>query len=373
MEFLLSPEVAAFQESLRKLLAVECPWESLNLPVPEGNAAPLVSGFAEPVYRRLIELGGTLAPLPESAGGLGLGLLAVVAMMEELGSSLAAVPAAETVALGVCPVRRLAMSEAIRAMLDGAHCGDAVCTAALLSHPKGCVASEAGGALTLTGEQLLVPSAAEARYLLVSAELKGEAVLALVDRAATTAAQYRTEAVATLDLRRPFARVVCAGTPAIFLGTVTDVTGDPQIPMFLESRVAFAAELAGIAQRVVAVTVEYVKNRQQFGRPIGSFQTIQHALADMHLTAEQLLALTRFAGWCADADRAQFADAGLAACAFAAKEIPPLVEKAIQLHGGIGFTYEYPLHAFLRRALVTAQLLGGAHENAIALAKRAIG
>src|SRR5262249_46285979 len=141
----------------------------------------------------------------------------------------------------------------------------------------------------------------------------------------------------------------------------------------LESRVAFAAELAGIASRTLEMTVEYVKTRQQFGRPIGTFQAIQHALADMHVAAEQLLALVRFAAWAADSDRSQFPDAALAACAFAADEVPSIVECATQLHGGIGFTYEFPLHAFLRRALVTAQLLGGAERNAELLARRYVG
>ena len=110
-----------------------------------------------------------------------------------------------------------------------------------------------------------------------------------------------------------------------------------------------AAELTGICEAVVARTVDYVKTRKQFDQPIGSFQAVQHKLADMHLDAESVSALVSFAAWAADYSKDQFALASSSALAHALEVAPRVVETAIQLHGGIGFTWEFDLHLYLRR------------------------
>lgn len=375
MDFLLSPEIVTFQESLRKFLADELPWESIVAPVEGTTNTAHVPRGSTALYLQLVELGLTVAPLSEAAGGLGLGLLSVVAMMEELGRALVPVPIVETVALGICPLLQLTLTPEVRAALDEVHSGGARCSGALVGELDGeqltLAPTETAGRLTISGAASLVPAAASAKYLFLVGDLGGRSTLVLVDRSALPDESFVITETPTLDLGRAFSRIAFCKAEAMVVGELPGLgSGELALPTMLESRLAFAAELSGIALRVVGVTVDYVKDRHQFGRPIGSFQAIQHALTDMHVATEQLRALVRFAAWCGDVDRSQFGDTALAACAFAAKEVPVLVEKSIQLHGGIGFTYEYPLHAFLRRALVTAQLIGGADQNAQLLAKR---
>jgi len=115
------------------------------------------------------------------------------------------------------------------------------------------------------------------------------------------------------------------------------------------SRIVRAAEMSGAVGRAVEMTVEYVKTRNQFGAPIGTFQAVQHRLADMHVQAEALRSLVLFAGWAADSAPDQVALAALAACRYGCDVSGDIIEGAIQLHGGIGFTWEYDLHLFLRR------------------------
>lgn len=114
-------------------------------------------------------------------------------------------------------------------------------------------------------------------------------------------------------------------------------------------RVLRAAEMSGAVARAIEMTVDYVKTRQQFGVPVGGFQAVQHRLADMHANGEALRALVAFAAWSADRSPDQLSLASPAALRFACDVSAEIVEGAIQLHGGIGFTWEYDLHYFLRR------------------------
>ena len=115
-------------------------------------------------------------------------------------------------------------------------------------------------------------------------------------------------------------------------------------------RVLRAAEMAGVAHRAVSMTTEYVKTRKQFGAPIGSFQGVQHQLAEIFLKAEAMDSLSRFAGWALDASPEQRDVSARSAQIYSCENGPSVVETALQLHGGIGFTWEYDLHLFLRRA-----------------------
>lgn len=120
--------------------------------------------------------------------------------------------------------------------------------------------------------------------------------------------------------------------------------------------VLVASELAGIAQRSVEMTQEYVKTRKQFGAAIGSFQAVQQQLADAYLKSESLISLVQFAAWTYSSSREQLPLAAKSALGFAIDVVPLIVETAIQLHGGIGFTWEYDLHLYLRRARMLSAL-----------------
>ena len=125
--------------------------------------------------------------------------------------------------------------------------------------------------------------------------------------------------------------------------------------IFITACIFAVSELCAVAAKVLEMTLEYVKIRKQFGKAIGSFQAIQHRLAEMCLLSEQAISLNRFAVWCLDNDSQQFPQAALGAKGFASEFVPQLIEMAIQVHGGIGFTYEYDLHLYLRRALMLSE------------------
>lgn len=119
-----------------------------------------------------------------------------------------------------------------------------------------------------------------------------------------------------------------------------------------------ASEMCGVMKRAVSMTVDYAKTRVQFGVPIGSFQAVAHPLADSFVKVEGLTSLTQFSAWAFDNSPSQADMTALSAWKFAETHGASTVERAIQLHGGVGFTYEYPLHKYLRRAKVL-EVLGG--------------
>lgn len=124
-----------------------------------------------------------------------------------------------------------------------------------------------------------------------------------------------------------------------------------------------ANELAGISARVIDMTRDYVTQRKQFGVPVGGFQAVQHGIAEMHVQAECMRSAAEFAAWSIENSAEQAAFAGLSALSYACDNAPLIVEKAIQLHGGIGFTWEYDLHLYLRRVRTLAALYAQAVDN----------
>lgn len=133
-----------------------------------------------------------------------------------------------------------------------------------------------------------------------------------------------------------------------------------------------ASEMSGACEKVVEMTTQYVKDRTQFNVPIGGFQAVQHKLADMYLSSEALRALSRFAAWAVDNSKEQVALSARAAISFACENAAQLVESAIQLHGGIGFTWEYDLHLYLRRIKTIEAFFKGwsGAEGVLAAAQR---
>jgi hypothetical protein len=134
-----------------------------------------------------------------------------------------------------------------------------------------------------------------------------------------------------------------------------------------------SCEVAGAARRTLESTVEYLKTREQFDVPIGGFQALQHAAADMMVKVEAMHSLSDFACWSASFSPDQLALAAHSAALFCADEAPKVVEKAIQLHGGIGFTWEHDLHLFLRRIRTVAALIAPDDAGKEALLHAALG
>jgi alkylation response protein AidB-like acyl-CoA dehydrogenase len=195
----------------------------------------------------------------------------------------------------------------------------------------------------------------------LAADGEGAAVLLLLDgdRAELVgAADARIERYATIDPTRRYARVTGAGAGEPLDDAAADIV-----------RTAIAAEIVGVAQRALDMTLAYVKERKQFGTPVGAFQAVGHRCAQMLLATESARSTAYFAAWAVDAGRERLHEAAALAGAAAADGGREVTASAIQAHGGIGFTWEADVHWLYKRAQLDAALLGGAGRHRAALAR----
>jgi alkylation response protein AidB-like acyl-CoA dehydrogenase len=173
--------------------------------------------------------------------------------------------------------------------------------------------------------------------------------------------QVTIEPVDSIDPTRPTARVSAPSNAGEALEG--DVSGGVD-----RALVAIASELVGVCDRALAMTVAYVKERKQFGVPVGSYQAVSHRCAQMLLDTEKARSTTAFAAWAADADPGRLGEAAAMAKAAASEAGIEVTSSAIQAHGGIGFTWEADVHWLYKRALLDADLLGGAKRQRARLA-----
>ncbi|SFQ09072.1 Acyl-CoA dehydrogenase [Amycolatopsis arida] len=304
--------------------------------------------------------------VPEEYGGAGAGPRELAVVAEELGRELVGGPFLGSAVLATAAVLAAGDTAAAARLLPGLAEGRAV--AALAWVPEGgrwdpstvaCSASEGG----VTGTAHYVPDGDRADVLLVVARDAAGVGLYEVDPAGPAVRRERT---ATMDETRPLATVTFTGAPARRLG------GGDVRPALARVRdlacAVLAAEQAGAAAGALEITVAYTKEREQFGRPIGGFQALKHRMADLYVLTETARsaalaaadALTRGGTGDAEPVPARLAAVAKAHCSEA---LSTVAAEMIQLHGGIGITWEHPAHRYLKRAHGSAQLLGQPHEH----------
>jgi alkylation response protein AidB-like acyl-CoA dehydrogenase len=352
----LSTEHEDFRDSLRGFL-------ERHASEPKVRAAMETGGRDPALWQRMAEeLGLQGLTIPERFDGAGYGPLDAVPVFEELGRSLAPVGYFETVALAANALLEIGDEDATAAHLRWIAAGKA--TAALAwTGPNGRdVAVEARpdhGGHTLHGRALFVPGGATASLLIVAARLEGE--LALFATFGDTPGLTRT-AMRSLDELRPLGALELEGTPAQLLGEPGD--GARALERTLDlARAALAAEQVGGAGKLLELTVAYAKDRHQFGRAIGSYQAIKHRCADMLSALEGARALAYYAAWAAAEAPAELPAAASAAKVACSEAYAFIAEEAIQVHGGIGFTWEHPAHLYFKRAHSSKVLLGTPAEH----------
>ncbi|MGY2113121.1 acyl-CoA dehydrogenase family protein [Nocardia gipuzkoensis] len=313
------------------------------------------------------EIGLAGLPIAEQAGGAGATWREVAVVAEEIGRAVAPLPYLGTVfatatLLGV--PHRPDTLDLLAAIADGSTL--TTLAVPLTASPTGDVATtvQADG-LELTGAIDSIADLMPAQGVIVPARAAdGTVGLYLVD---ADADGVRIESVTSLDLTRPIATLRLHSAPATLLAHGHDAEAALRHALSVGAAI-LAAEQVGIATYCLDSTVEYVKTRYQFGRPIGSYQAVKHRLADLHVHLGQARAAARYAASCiADADR----DAPIAvsvAQAFCSRTAVQAAEEAIQLHGGIGFTWEHPAHLYLKRAKADQLALGSVEAHHAALA-----
>ncbi|GAA2438537.1 acyl-CoA dehydrogenase family protein [Streptomyces macrosporus] len=352
------------RSSVRALLADRCPHESVlaRCETPEPYDRKLWRALAR-------DLGAASLAVPEEAGGAGASVREVAVVLEELGRAAAPTPYLGSAVLAGTALLALPGSGEAAELLAALASGERTATLAVpLSTAPGTgafpTAVRADSAGTLTGTVTSVADAAVADVLLVPAEGRdGPGLYAVEASAAALTVAPRT----SLDLTRPLADVTLAGTAARRLA------GPGDAPAALERALLtgaglLASEQLGIAEWCLTATVAYLKDRRQFGRPLGSFQALKHRLADLWLDVAGARAAARYA---ADTLAGGDPDAPVAV-AVAASHCGDLAvraaEECVQLHGGIGMTWEHPAHLYLKRAKADQIALGTPDRHRTALA-----
>ncbi|GAA1865904.1 acyl-CoA dehydrogenase family protein [Pseudonocardia ailaonensis] len=319
-------------------------------------------GFDRAAWARLAtEIGVQGLAVPEEYDGAGYGLRELAVAAEELGYGLFPGPFLSTVLLSATLVARSGDAGAMADLLPGIAGGSLVCTVALPRHAAGwaadatpVTATRTGDAWTLTGTVPHVLDGQVADVLLVPA--RHDDVIS-VFRVDAGAAGVGIEPVLTMDQTRRFAHVTFGGAPATPVGE----PGTAAVLLAEAGAVAavgLAADQVGGARRMLEVTAEYARTRYQFGRPIGSFQAVKHALANMLIDTELARAALDDAVRAVD-DQAPDRDLAVSAAkAVCSDAYYAVAAAAIQLHGGIGVTWEHSAHLYFKRATADRLLLG---------------
>ncbi len=363
MQFAPSAEQQLIRDSARDFLAARA--------APEQLRAALNSpcGYDAELWRQMAgELGWSGLAIAAQYGGAGLGWVELCILQEEMGRRLVASPFFATAALAA-PLIAAAGSEAQRSALLKRIAAGQTHIACALNGVDGRPACEGvavtltqtGTGHTLSGVSDFVIHAVGADLLVVLAR-SGPAIDAALSVAVLPAGTpgISVQPHVMLDLTRPMARLEFDAVPvsaAQLLGAPGTARAAVERALGM-ARVALAAEALGGAERVVEMTTEYVKQRLQFGRPIGSFQAVKHRLADMMVELEAARSLAWYAACVVDEGGAELAAAAASAKSYCCDAFFDCAASAIQLHGGIGYTWEHEAHLYFKRARATATLLG---------------
>lgn len=360
-------------ESLRKLVR-----DFLTDKSPESEVRRLMGtedGFDAEVWRRFAaDLGLCGLTVPEEYGGAGASFVEQGVVLEELGATLACLPFLSTVVLAQGLLSAMNDEAATRRWLPGLASGELRGTVAFAEQNGGwdghgirTRATPDGDGWRLHGEKTYVIDGATAQLLLVLAETgSGLSVFAV----AAGAPGVTRHPLATMDQTRKQARIELAGAPAVLVGT-QGAGSDGLARMSELAAVALGAEAVGGARAVLDQAVEYAKVRVQFGRPIGSFQAIKHRCADMLLRVETARSAAYHGLWAvAEDDADELTLAASMAKAYCTEAYAWVAGENIQVHGGIGFTWEHPAHLYYKRAVSTKLLFGDPVHHRALLAER---
>jgi alkylation response protein AidB-like acyl-CoA dehydrogenase len=351
MNFGFTDEQELLRSEVRKFLDESCPLEQVRK-ITENTSGP---GFSPDLWQRIAELGWLGLTIPEAHGGAGLGWVDLVVLLEETGRSLFPSPLVSTT-LAAHAIRRFGSTRQQAAWLPALADGSAIGTVALLEEdgapgPDGVHLGgrAAGKSLTLTGEKMFVGDAAAAD-LIVVAFRKGKSKkfgLAVIERGTKG---LSAKDLPGIDLTKRLGRV---SLDAVKIGreAVLPRGNAAAISHLLDvGALAVTAEAVGAAEAALRLTVDYTKQRIQFGRPIGTFQAVKHPLAEAYVDTQSFQSLVYYAAWCVDQGHEDLPLAVSRAKAYASEALPKLGIDVIQLHGGIGYTWEYDAQLYLKRA-----------------------
>ncbi|HLY83100.1 MAG TPA: acyl-CoA dehydrogenase family protein [Acidimicrobiales bacterium] len=368
MNFAFSEEQEELRKSVRRFLEDKSPESEVR------RLMETSEGFDPAVWSQMAQqLGLQGLTIPEEYGGSGFSYVELVVVLEEMGRALLCAPYFSTVALAGNLLMASGDDQAKKDLLPGIASGGTIATVAFTEDSgrwdeAGITlqATRSGDGWVLNGHKMFVIDGHTANLLLVAARTGEDVSLFAVDGAA--AGLTRT-ALSTMDQTRKQARLEFASTPARLVGS--EGQGWAVLGKTLDlAAVALAAEQVGGAQKVLEMSVEYAKVRVQFGRPIGSFQAIKHKCADMLLEVESAKSAAYYAGWAAAEDNDELPVVASLAKAYCSDAYFHATAENIQIHGGIGFTWEHPAHLYFKRAKSSELMLGDPTYHRELLAQR---
>ena len=310
------------------------------------------------LWSAMAEQGWLAVAVPEARGGLGLGMVETAVLAEEIGRHVAPVPVhgAVTVAGALCRALESGLDgelsgRDLQSWVTRLAAGDAVGALAWSSESGAVRSEQRGDGWVLSGVTDPVVYAPIAELVVSCATGDGLGLFVWAPSA-------RPDPVPAMDRTRSLAPLVVDGEPALRLGDTHAVEA-----VIDAATVVLCAEMLGAADEVLARTVQYAKDRMQFGRPIGSFQAVKHRCADMLVDVEGMRSATYYAAWAVGAGDPDASTAASAAKVWCTEASRRVMASALQVHGGIGFTWEHDLHLFVKRAQLDQVSYGDARYH----------
>ena len=355
MDFDFSPEQRQLKDQARRFLGDHCDRSAVRavLDGPQAHDAKLWQGLAAQGY-----LG---AAIPEAYGGLGLGYLELCVIAEELGRAIAPVPFSSSIAIAAELLLRAGSEEQKRRYLPGLASGELIGTLALAERAgqvtPGSISAKAVRGL-VTGTKQPVADGDIADFAVVAVRDEGDGTptvsLHIVD---LKASGVRRETVPSIDPTRSQARIdfsQAAGEPLGAAGAGWQILAD----VYDRAAVLIAFEQVGGADRALETACDYAQQRFAFGRPIGSLQAIKHMLADMYVSATLARSNAYYGAWALSTGASELPEAAASARVSATQAYQHCARNNIQVHGGMGFTWEFDCHLHYRRSNLLALTLG---------------
>ncbi|MBI2706690.1 MAG: acyl-CoA/acyl-ACP dehydrogenase [Actinobacteria bacterium] len=368
MNFAFSEEQEELRNIVHQFLEAKSPESAVR------EQMDTEQGFDPDVWKQMAEqLGLQSLIIPEEYGGQGFGYVELTVVLEEMGKFLLCAPFFSTVVLASNTLIHSGDAAAKNEHLPGIASGETIATVAF-TEPNGkwdesgieATATKDGKAWKISGTKMFVLDGHTADLVLVAARTDaGVSIFAV----SSDAAGLTRTALSTMDQTRKQAKLEFDGVEGKLVGT--DGGGWDLLSTVLDlAAVGLAAEQVGGAQQCLDMSVEYAKVRVQFGRPIGSFQAIKHKCADMLLEVESAKSAAYYAGWCASEMNDELPSVASLAKAYCSEAYFHAAAENIQIHGGIGFTWEHPAHLYFKRAKSSELLFGDPTYHRELLAQR---
>ena len=368
MNFTFTEEQEELRRQVRRFLEEKSPISEVRRLMETDD------GYDKSVWDQMAgQLGLTALIIPEEYGGAGFGYVELTVVLEEMGAALLCAPFYSTVALATNALLLSGDEQAKKDLLPGIASGETIATFAYVEDSGRwdidgveLVASNGSNGWTLNGSKMFVVDGNTASSIIVAAKTPKGVSLFAVNGDADGLTRTR---LTTMDTTRKQSKLEFSATPARLVGE--DGAAADVISKTLDrAAIALAAEQVGGAQKCLDMAVEYAKNRIQFGRPIGSFQAIKHKCADMLMEVESARSAAYYGGWALADDSDEVPVVASLAKSYCSEAYFHAAAENIQIHGGIGFTWEHDAHLYFKRAKTSELFLGDPSYHRELLATR---